>query len=391
MDAVTESTYRDEIIKYFGLIRGGYKEVTLWNCLKLTPLSLVELEEKVKKEGIVITDYLTLTDNSTRVPTVDIQLTQQGFEKFIVSVNPDISTIYYGIFGSAALEAQKVAQEVIIFPEHDTVVESVSEAMEVFNYQGNGVTFKKVGDNIMVNATEMAKPFGKLVADYLRLKATTELRQVLDSQHYGNSHNAMNQSVIVSKGGSNLTDTGTWLHQKLAIDLARWLSPEFNLWTIDTIMEYMQKGTISRTPAVDFSNPLESAKKVAEYAGLFVKSEEGRLLLVAKQVEDEPKVAGYNQMIDKEGLYDFRDIAQVLGIEGYGRTNLVKLMKSGKVKILDKKCVPYQNYISLGYFRIILNLSGAKQTFVTNSGLDFIWRFMHKNKIVSTKLRPATV
>jgi phage antirepressor YoqD-like protein len=263
--------------------------------------------------------------------------------------------------------------------------------MEVFNYQGNGVTFKKVGDNIMVNATEMAKPFGKLVADYLRLKATTELRQVLDSQHYGNSHNAMNQSVIVSKGGSNLTDTGTWLHQKLAIDLARWLSPEFNLWTIDTIMEYMQKGTISRTPAVDFSNPLESAKKVAEYAGLFVKSEEGRLLLVAKQVEDEPKVAGYNQMIDKEGLYDFRDIAQVLGIEGYGRTNLVKLMKSGKVKILDKKCVPYQNYISLGYFRIILNLSGAKQTFVTNSGLDFIWRFMHKNKIVSTKLRPATV
>jgi len=391
MDAVTESTYRDEIIKYFGLIRGGYKEVTLWNCLKLTPLSLEELEEKVKKEGIVITDYLTLTDNSTRVPTVDIQLTQQGFEKFIVSVNPDISTIYYGIFGSAALEAQKVTQEVIIFPEHDTVVESVSEAMEVFNYQGNGVTFKKVGDNIMVNATEMAKPFGKLVADYLRLKATTELRQVLDSQHYGNSHNAMNQSVIVSKGGSNLTDTGTWLHQKLAIDLARWLSPEFNLWTIDTIMEYMQKGTISRTPAVDFSNPLESAKKVAEYAGLFVKSEEGRLLLVAKQVEDEPKVAGYNQMIDKEGLYDFRDIAQVLGIEGYGRTNLVKLMKSGKVKILDKKCVPYQNYISLGYFRIILNLSGAKQTFVTNSGLDFIWRFMHKNKIVSTKLRPTTV
>src|ERR1035437_7878588 len=117
MDAVTESTYRDEIIKYFGLIRGGYKEVTLWNCLKLTPLSLEELEEKVKKEGIVITDYLTLTDNSTRIPTVDIQLTQQGFEKFIVSVNPDISTIYYGIFGSAALEAQKVTKEVIIFPE----------------------------------------------------------------------------------------------------------------------------------------------------------------------------------------------------------------------------------------------------------------------------------
>ena len=390
MDAVTESTYRDEIIKYFGLIRGGYKEVTLWNCLKLTPLSLEELEEKVKKEGIVITDYLTLTDNSTRIPTVDIQLTQQGFEKFIVSVNPDISTIYYGIFGSAALEAQKVTKEVIIFPEPDTVVESVSEAMEVFNYHGNGVTFKKVGDNVMVNATEMAKPFGKLPADYLRLKATTDFIQVLEDQRYGDSHNDGNQVVMKVQGGHG-NEQGTWMHEDLAIHFAMWLAPVFSLWTVQRIKEYMQKGTISKTPDVDFSNPLESAKKIAEYAGLFVQSEEGRLLLVAKQVEDEPKVAGYNQMIDKEGLYDFRDIAQVLGIEGYGRTNLVKLMKSGKVKILDKKCVPYQNYISLGYFRIILNLSGAKQTFVTNSGLDFIWRFMHKNKIVSTKLRPTTV
>jgi len=81
----------------------------------------------------------------------------------------------------------------------------------------------------------------------------------------------------------------------------------------------------------------------------------------------------------------------VLGIEGYGRTNLLKLMRDGKVKILDKKCVPYYNYITLGYFRIILNATGIKQTFVTNSGLDFIWRFMYRNKIVTTKLRPTTV
>ena len=35
------------------------------------------------------------------------------------------------------------------------------------------------------------------------------------------------QLVIVKKGGNN---SGTWLHPKLAIDFARWLSPEFAVW-----------------------------------------------------------------------------------------------------------------------------------------------------------------
>lgn len=43
---------------------------------------------------------------------------------------------------------------------------------QIFQYNGSPITFQK-GDSVMVNATEMAKPFGKLVGDWLRLKATT--------------------------------------------------------------------------------------------------------------------------------------------------------------------------------------------------------------------------
>lgn len=43
---------------------------------------------------------------------------------------------------------------------------------QIFQYNGNPITFYK-GDNVMVNATEMAKPFGKLVGDWIRLKTTT--------------------------------------------------------------------------------------------------------------------------------------------------------------------------------------------------------------------------
>lgn len=37
---------------------------------------------------------------------------------------------------------------------------------QIFQYNGSPITFQK-GDSVMVNATEMAKPFGKLVGDWL--------------------------------------------------------------------------------------------------------------------------------------------------------------------------------------------------------------------------------
>ena len=52
--------------------------------------------------------------------------------------------------------------------------------IHIFNYNGNGVTFRK-GDSVMVNATEMAKPFGKLVGDWLRLKSTNEFINALST------------------------------------------------------------------------------------------------------------------------------------------------------------------------------------------------------------------
>ena len=33
--------------------------------------------------------------------------------------------------------------------------------LQLFNYNGNNVSFRKEGDNVFVNATEMAKPFGE--------------------------------------------------------------------------------------------------------------------------------------------------------------------------------------------------------------------------------------
>jgi hypothetical protein len=129
----------------------------------------------------------------------------------------------------------------------------------------------------MVNATEMGKPFGKLPADYLRLKSTTEFRQVLEGQIYGDSHISDSQILNVVQGSSE-SGGGTWMHEDLAIHYAMWLAPAFGLWVVQTINEYLQKGFISKN-SVDLSNPLESAKKLLEYTGLVVQAEEERFFL----------------------------------------------------------------------------------------------------------------
>lgn len=52
---------------------------------------------------------------------------------------------------------------------------------QIFQYNGSPITFQK-GDSVMVNATEMAKPFGKRCNDFLSTKQTKELISSLSAK-----------------------------------------------------------------------------------------------------------------------------------------------------------------------------------------------------------------
>lgn len=116
----------------------------------------------------------------------------------------------------------------------------IGSARKSYNYNGYNITFNK-GNNLMVNATEMARPFGKRPNDFLSSKSTQELISSLSAKT-GISATAL---VIVNQGGNN---QGTWLHEDLALIFAQWLSPTFYLWCNDRIKELMQVG-FTATPA----------------------------------------------------------------------------------------------------------------------------------------------
>ncbi|OOM49811.1 phage antirepressor protein KilAC domain protein [Clostridium beijerinckii] len=73
-------------------------------------------------------------------------------------------------------------------------------------------------------------------------------------------------------------------------------------------------------------------------------------------------------------------VAKVLAIRGIGRNNLFSLLREKKV--LDKNNIPYQQFVDLGYFRVLEQKytvpSGETKinikTMVFQKGIEFIRR-----------------
>lgn len=91
----------------------------------------------------------------------------------------------------------------------------------VYDYKGSKISFAN-GKNVMVNATEMAKTFGKYPKDFLVNKQTKEFLTSLSAVR-GIS---LTELVKVVQGGDPQMQ-GTWMHEDVALEFARWLSPAF--------------------------------------------------------------------------------------------------------------------------------------------------------------------
>lgn len=186
------------------------------------------------------------------------------------------------------------------------------EKSQIFQYNGQAVTFQLSDGSVMVNATEMAKPFGKQPYEYLRLPSTNELIKAIA----GKSRIAENQIIKSVRGGLN---PATWLHEDVALDFAQWLSVDFKLWCNDRIKELLRHGITATQPAIDsiLSDPDNAIKLLtalkqerAARERLEAQNEENKQQLQLQA----PKVKYYHEVIDSEGLLSINKIALDLGM-----------------------------------------------------------------------------
>jgi hypothetical protein len=96
-----------------------------------------------------------------------------------------------------------------------------------FVYNDQEVDFLPNGEeNVMVNATQMAKIFGREIKDFNKLESTKNfIDACLNSEDSSLIGIKNKEDLIISKPNS-----GTWMHRILALKFASWLDPMFDVW-----------------------------------------------------------------------------------------------------------------------------------------------------------------
>ncbi|WP_421977108.1 KilA-N domain-containing protein [Roseivirga seohaensis] len=193
------------------------------------------------------------------------------------------------------------------------------ENVIIKNWNGHEILFELLNDDLMINATNMAKPFGKRPSDFTRLKETDKIIEALiEGYNDGTIQDlgvadvrtqmeAFNEKKVYVKEDflhqkQTGRDNGTWMHRYLAIDFATWLDPKFKVWllaTIDQILKQLSKQIIDN---VRSQTNLESERqKIAQT--LFAQNEDYRKLVkIDRQIQD---LKNANTKVFKQMRKDF--------------------------------------------------------------------------------------
>ena len=213
-------------------------------------------------------------------------------------------------------------------------------------YEGFPITFENKNGKMMVNATQMAKPFeGKTVSHWLSNNRTTELIACKSAD----SGIPTSELVVVVKGGEPSLQ-GTWLHEDLAIPFAQWLSPKFYIWCNDHIKELLKTGSTSLNLPTDYETALEQ---------LLVKVKENKRLALENQQQTQ-------YIAENQAHVDFAKQVGVsvssISMEEFSKELFKKYsFEIGKNKAyewfrqqgyLTKNNLPYQRWLNKGYFEV---------------------------------------
>ncbi len=236
--------------------------------------------------------------------------------------------------------------------------------VQVFNYKGDAVTFLNMDGNLLVNATEMAKQFNKRPVDWLRFGQSKEF---IDTISRVRNH-TLADLVKVVKGGAN---PGTWMHEDIALEFSRWLSPEFSIWCNDRIKELLQHGLAALNPERLLDPDYVIGVLTALKQERALKSDTQKRLEQAKDIirENEPLVIFAETVGNSGNAILIRDFAKLLCEDGYeiGQNRLFSWLRANKYLLHDN--TPYQQYVNQGLFKVVEKpyntAQGVKLSFVT--------------------------
>ena len=239
--------------------------------------------------------------------------------------------------------------------------------VRVFEYEGTPVEFSTDNESfVIVNATEMAKRFGKKSNDWTKTNVAKSFMNAVSKSKKID----LADLLIVRYGGEPGTN-GTWMHEDVAFEFARWLNPEFGIWCNDVV-----KNLIRNKMESDGMSDQEVVQKA--------------LLIVNRQLEEakkeleelRPKARTLDQITADDKLVDIGQAAKILGLD-FGRNTLFSYLRFKGIFFKNRN-EPKQSYINRGYFEIKEEFIEEKnylavKVYVTQKGIDFLSKMDLKN------------
>lgn len=282
---------------------------------------------------------------------------------------------------------------------------AVQAAIVSYDYEGTPVSFSK-GDGVMINATEMAKPFGKNVRQWFDNPGTHEFietlavaRGIAPTVEKRTSLNTKDlaerypQLVKVVRGGivSKVTQ-GTWIHEDIALEFARWLSPTFAIWCNDRIKELLTQGvTTTNDDDATLLNAMNILQRRIEEKAQRLQMAEGQIEEQQKQIDQLAPMADYTrEVLQSNSTFTLTQVAKDLGL----RSVRVFLDFCHKYHILyhqSNQWLPTAKYATAGYFATRTakfvkqdgTVGTSLSTVVTETGRQFLHNFyQQKNQQV---------
>ena len=223
-------------------------------------------------------------------------------------------------------------------------------AIVQYSYEGTPISFSNA-DGVMVNATQMAKPFGKQAKDFLKSQSTKDfiaelaaVRKILPTE-----------LVRVVNGGKNY---GTWMHEDVAMEFARWLSPKFAIWTNDRIKELLREGvatvnddddTIANAMAI-LQRRLEEKRQRLQLAESTIEAQTQQLQQRDNEIKTLTPMADYTrEVLQSTSTFTLTEVAKDLGLRSVGE--LVAFCREKRILYRQSdRWLPTANYAAKGFF-----------------------------------------
>lgn len=195
------------------------------------------------------------------------------------------------------------------------------ETSKTFSYNGNDVLFD-TKDDVMVNATQLAKIYGKRPNDYLSLPATNQLINAI-TRKYGISEN----QLVISKVGSSHNGGGTWMHRLIVVDFCQWLDIDLKLWCTEKLDELMRYGMTATQPTLEqmIDNPdlvihlaTQLKQEREERAKLEAQTEQQQATIKIQTEEikkSAPKVNYYDNHLQSVNTLTSTQVAKQIGMD----------------------------------------------------------------------------